>query len=119
MELPTPFRVDVSRDGGTLVVAPVGEIDLATREQLREALRPEEPAARVVLDLSEVSFMDTSGLGLVVEEMRGAGDAGREFILVRGPRPVQRLLDIAGLTPLLRLVDSREDALDGGRADQA
>jgi anti-anti-sigma factor len=46
-----------------------------------------------VLDLREVSFMDSAGLRLVLEASR----AGASFAVVRGPREVQRLFDLVGL----------------------
>ena len=73
---------------------PVGEIDLATVDGLAQALdAAREEAGSVVLDLREVSFMDSAGLRLVLEASR----RGRAFAVVRGPREVQRVFDLVGL----------------------
>lgn len=116
MEAPAPFTVDVSRLGDALVIAPEGEVDIATVSVIREALDSEGfEATALVLDCRRVEFMDTSGLQLLVQLRRRCEEAGREFAVVRGPRAVQRLLDIAGLTPILRMVDTPEEAVaDGG-----
>ena len=92
---PAPeFSVTRRPSGAAVVVAPVGEIDLATVDELAQALdAAREEAGSVVLDLREVTFMDSAGLRLVLE----ASLAGGAFAVVRGPREVQRLFDLVGL----------------------
>jgi anti-anti-sigma factor len=115
--IPPPFRVGTTRLDGTLVVAPEGEIDISTAPALRDTLARAGPDVRqLVLDLRAVDFMDTSGLQIVVEQLRECDSGGRGFAIVRGTAPVQRLLDVAGLTPRLHLVDTPEDAVNGGGA---
>ena len=104
------FRVEVHRRPGVVVVAPAGEIDVATVDRLREPLRAAETEARaVVLDLRQVDFMDTSGLQLVFEQQRRAVQSAHEFVVVRGSRQLQRLFDIAGFGDRLRMVDDPAD----------
>jgi hypothetical protein len=57
----------------------------------------------IVLDLRELSFMDASGVQVIVMAHRRVG--GR-LVIVKGPRPVQRVLEICGLVERLRLVDA-------------
>jgi anti-anti-sigma factor len=92
---PAPeFSVTRRPSGEAVVVAPVGEIDLATVDELAQALdAAREEAGSVVLDLREVTFMDSAGLRLVLE----ASLAGGAFAVVRGPREVQRIFDLVGL----------------------
>jgi anti-anti-sigma factor len=104
------FSVEIHRRPGVVVVAPAGEIDVATVERLREPLRAaEDEADAVVLDLRSVGFMDTSGLQLVFEQQRRAAQSGFEFVVVRGSRQLQRLFDIAGFGDRLRMVDDPAD----------
>jgi anti-anti-sigma factor len=111
---PPPFRVGSHRLDGTLVVAPEGEIDIATAPLVRKAIdRHDGTVSQLVLDLRQVEFMDTSGLQIVVEQMRRQDAGVQEFAVVRGPDPVQRLLDMAGLTQTLRLLDAPEEAVAG------
>lgn len=94
MEPAPEFSVTRRPSGEAVVVAPVGEIDLATVDELAQALdAAREEAGSVVLDLREVTFMDSAGLRLVLEASR----AGGAFAVVRGPREVQRLFDLVGL----------------------
>jgi anti-sigma B factor antagonist len=107
---PEPFSVQRHERGAALVVEVSGEIDLSTADGVREATDAPE-AQRLVLDLRNVGFMDTSGIRLVVELMRAEEAGGPELALVADHAPVLRLFDIAGLTPRLRLSSSVDEAL--------
>ena len=84
-------------------VAPVGELDLATSELLEKQLHELRRAGfeRVVLDLREVTFIDSSGMRVVVTEHQVAEQAERQFSLIWGPPAVQRALEVCGLLDLL------------------
>ena len=69
---------------------------------------------RVVLDLRELEFMDSSGLRLVALAERRLGAAGRGLVLVRGPEAVQRVFEITRMEDHLTFVD--EPGGDGGTA---
>jgi|SRR5919199_5488577 anti-anti-sigma factor len=113
MDLPVPFHVGVSRRGPRVIFAPEGELDIATAEMLRQAMRRQSPGADViVLDLRGLAFMDTAGIQLLLEQQRRSAEEGASFALVRGSDHVHRLLDIAGLTPMLRILDGPEDPID-------
>jgi len=74
-----------------------GELDMASAETLREALRSVvEADGRLVLDVGEITFIDSSGLRALVqlsEQMDGAAP----LVLSRVPSSVRRLLDVVGL----------------------
>jgi anti-sigma B factor antagonist len=110
---PVDFNVTVERDGPTLVVAPRGEIDLATVGLVREAVEREHGGDEpLVLDLRGVAFMDTSGLRFVLELSERSGDQGFTLRIVRGTSAVQRVFEVAGLEGRLPFVD---DPANGGR----
>ena len=105
------FNVVVRREGAALVVAPEGELDMATVDSLRAELETDLGDARLlVLDLRGLDFLDTSGLQLVFEQQRRAEHEGFSFVLVRGQRHVQRLFEIAGMNDRLMIVDEVKDA---------
>jgi anti-sigma B factor antagonist len=107
------FDVATHRQGSTLVVAPRGEIDLATVDVVRGAVEGEwQSGDDIVLDLREVGFMDTSGLRYVLELVEKASKDGFDVRLVKGPAAVQRVFEVSGLEPRLPFVDSAE-APDG------
>ena len=108
---PESFRVELDREGEALVVRPVGELDLATVSELERAIGDADPAPLLVLDLSALEFLDTSGMRFLLKTQSDCLAAGRGMRLVRGPREVQRLFDVAGFTDRLPLDDSVEAAL--------
>jgi anti-anti-sigma factor len=108
---PGNFEVHTDRDATTLVVAPRGEIDLATVDLVREAVeREHQPGEAIVLDLREVGFMDTSGLRYVLELTERAEQDGFGLRLVRGPSAVQRVFEVSGLEARLPFVDDPSQA---------
>jgi anti-anti-sigma factor len=106
MREPPDFHVEISRVGGAFVVAPRGDVDLATASAVQSALEARERTDNaLVLDLRGVGFLDTSGLRVVVEETHRAEAGGYRFAVVRGPERVQRIFDIAGIATDGLLVD--------------
>jgi anti-sigma B factor antagonist len=105
--IPDPeFSVNVSSENSTEFVVVHGDVDLATvgvlRAQLTAAL---ERGEKVVLDLREVTFMDTQGLAAVIEAQQASAASGTRFVVVRAPATVHRLFDMIGLSERLTVVD--------------
>lgn len=96
------FAVDVSAgpDGST-VVTPSGELDLATQGELRAALEAAGANGGLVLDLSLLRFLDTSGLRLILETAEASRRDGFAFSVVPGGPTVQRFFEVAGVTGLI------------------
>src|SRR5690606_38106595 len=96
------FRHASLKDQGRHLVAAVGEIDLATAPALRTELLTAlvRYSPRLVLDLSGVTFLDSTGLAVLVAVHRRARAEGGELSLA-GPRPVVRKL--LGITYLDRV----------------
>src|SRR3954453_9534794 len=102
MEAGSDFSVTRRRAGDACVVVPTGEIDLATVDEAAAALHEAQAEAGVVyLDLREVTFMDSTGVRLLVETERACA-----LYVVRGPVAVQRVLDLVGLEERVRMVDT-------------
>ena len=102
------FRVEVAWDEDTVRVAPVGEIDLATIGRLRESTTEALTAGpgRLILDLRDVTFADSSALHLAVELLEWAERTETRFAIFPGPPVVQRTFVIAGLSDRLPFVDA-------------
>ncbi len=91
-------------DPQAAVISVCGEVDLATAPALRETLLPaiEQRTGRVVVDLSEVSFMDSTGVHVLVEaHHRLTPQSRRLAIMCREHGQVHRLLLLTGLLDLL------------------
>ena len=85
-----------------------GSLDLASRGRLVDAANSELGAGRkdLVLDLAGIEFIDSSGIGAIVEVARAAEDADAEFALRAPSARVQRTLEIAGLTDVWTVLDA-------------
>jgi anti-sigma B factor antagonist len=92
---------------GLVHVGLVGELDLSTVAKVQDELRRvEESAPRtVVLDLSKLTFLDSTGLRCIVTADERARDEGRRIVIVRGPDSVQRVFTITRLEERLEMVD--------------
>jgi anti-sigma B factor antagonist len=99
-------------DDGACVVTPAGEIDLASAPQLKSSLMKlvDEGYARFVIDLSEVRYLDSTGLGVLIAFSRRLGDEGK-VLLAQAPTPVLRLLELTGLDAVFETFATVEDAL--------
>lgn len=84
----------------------VGELDIETVPILAESLAAIAPTASLVIDLSELAFMDSSGLSALLRAWKEADAAGRAFSLVGVTDPVRRLLKVTG-TEFLAAADAR------------
>jgi len=105
-ELEFTIAVGGGHDGS--VVAPRGELDVATERQLRAALEQQAAKGTVTLDLTGLRFIDTSGLRLVLETAQAARRDGFTFGVIPGPPAVQRLFEIAGVGELVPFLDGGE-----------
>jgi anti-anti-sigma factor len=109
--MPTGFlHVDVRREPGRLVVAPTGELDISTVDQMRAVLGERRADEALELDLGGLQFVDTSGLQLIVEVHREARRDGYDLTLVEGTTNVQRVFEMAGLDRVLPFAPPRGDA---------
>ncbi len=96
-----PLRISIEKiPGGTMLVVR-GEIDLATAPQLRnELLRHLATAGRLSLDLTGVTFMDSSGLHVLIASQRRADLLGAHLVIARASTVVDRVLEVTGASPL-------------------
>ncbi|MGN6870059.1 MAG: STAS domain-containing protein [Solirubrobacteraceae bacterium] len=89
-----------------------GDLDLSTvpvlQGRLDQAMRTK---AAMVIDLSRLRFMDSSGLGLLVRAERQLRDSGLQLVLVRGPRAVHRIFEFTSLDCHFEFCDSPSAAL--------
>jgi anti-sigma B factor antagonist len=101
--------LDVSTEdrNGLVHVALIGELDLSTVAKVQEELRRVEvdSPATLVVDLSKLTFLDSTGLRCIVTADERAREEGRRIVIVRGPDAVQRVFAITRLDDRLEMVD--------------
>ena len=102
-----PFEVHISPGHGAVRVAPAGEVDLATTAMLQERIEAqlEQGCARLVLDLHDVSFMDSTGVRLVLDLVAAAQREHWELSLIRVPYAVHRVFELSGVLDAVPLGD--------------
>jgi len=104
---PSPLLISVHPQRSTVRVAPSGELDLVNAAALQAQLDELRAAGfeHIVLDLRELTFIDSSGVRLIIREDRVARSTGRRFSLIAGAAPIQRVLTICGLAARLHFED--------------
>ena len=110
--MPT-MELDVSYpDAGAGVLTLKGRLNMASAPALREAASAlvDDGRSRVAVDLREVSFLDSSGLGALIGAMKGARAAGGDLRLVGPTEQVQMVLKLTNLDRVLVTADSVEGA---------
>lgn len=111
MSTEPPFRLDLTPLPGAFVIAAAGELDMATATALPDAARRidgAQPGAPVLIDLSEVEFMDSSGLRGLLDARAVIGAAGHPFALLRPSSPVRRVLELVDLGGHMPVVESTD-----------
>ena len=100
----------VAREGEVVRVCQLGDVDIDSVDAIRERLAELKAAGarRVVLDLREATFLDSTGVHLVVQADAEARADGWDFALIEGPAGVQRPLEVLGLREHLLFLDPSE-----------
>ena len=99
------LRIEVDDAGGTAVVRLGGQLDIGTADSLQACLTGlmRESPADVVIDLDRLEFIDSTGLRIVIDAWRQAGNTGHTVTL-RRPRPsVATVLTITGLDKMMTI----------------
>jgi len=103
---------DVKED--VLIVRLSGELDHHEAELLRNEWKNrmyKSPIKHVILNLSAVTFMDSSGLGVILGRYKEVLQIGGEMVVCSLTPPVERLFDMSGLFKIVRLEENEEYAL--------
>jgi anti-sigma B factor antagonist len=98
------FAVEESRHGSTVRLYLRGELDMATRARVESALiRAEDSGASVIeLDLSGLTFMDSSGVHLALDARHRSRARGHGLVLLGGSESVRRVFELTGTAQLFR-----------------
>jgi anti-sigma B factor antagonist len=110
-EPPESFHCESRNTGDTTWVRPAGELDLDTASQLDQELFAvrEGGADRIVLDMRALTFMDSTGLRLVIRWDTDAREQGFAFAIVPGPEVVQRVFRLTGMADVISVADPPSD----------
>lgn len=105
--------VQVDQAAGALVVRPVGEVDHAEASTFREPLLAalDQTSDKVVVDLGELTFIDSTGLTVLITGWQVARSRGVAFSLAAPRHPVARRLNTTGLNTLFDVYDTVAEAI--------
>jgi anti-anti-sigma factor len=119
---PESFAVEVQQRDAVAIVQPRGELDLVTVETLRAALDAIKSTERLVLDLRALSFIDSTGVQLLVALHQRAQRDGFQLTLMAPAAPVDRAIQLCGLDqtlPFVAVVDAEPgESASGPRGDR-
>jgi anti-anti-sigma factor len=107
-----PLDVEVKTTPTFSVVALAGELDLSTSGALQGALASyDKTTGAVVIDLSDVTFLDSSALRVLVQLRLRMGGAALHLVVTRDN--LRRVFDVSGLTDVFEIFDSEDAAAEG------
>ncbi|MFK3981651.1 STAS domain-containing protein [Micromonospora sp. NPDC050397] len=111
------LTVQTEQRGDVVVVAVAGELDMATAPQLQDEITDllDRGNTRLVFDLTELTFCDSTGLSVFVRAKNSSDEAGGVVRLAAPQRGVLRILEVSGLVEVLQTHPSVEQAIE---ADQ-
>jgi anti-sigma B factor antagonist len=109
LNAPAEFAIaDVRRPDGSVLLTITGELDIATVPVVRERLSAviEAGARRLVVDLRDVSFMDSTGLAAFIHAKMRLGDEGHLTLVMEPDSYAHLIFEVAGLVGVLDVVDT-------------
>lgn len=109
-----PLRIEVHREHDRARVTPIGELDIATVGQLDDQLSRLHGAGlrHLVLDLRELTFIDSTALRLILRWDSHANQNGTSFALIKGTSSIQRIFEITRLGDRLRFAPTPEPSVE-------
>lgn len=113
--MPTKLSIVPEYRGGSVLLLVSGEIDLSTSARVSEAVEhARNPGTPLILDLTEVEFVDSSGARAIAQADQEL-EANGERLLTVPSRAVRRVVQLGGLDQVLHLCANVDEALDAGR----
>jgi anti-sigma B factor antagonist len=121
LEAPAQLEIATREQGTTFAIELAGELDLAGAPAARQAMasaltrRPE----CVVLDLSQLAFIDSSGLHATIYLAQRSAAQNIQLVIIPGARAIQRVFEITGLTEQLPFIDKQSTGSRTARSRNA
>lgn len=106
------LEIHVEHPGPYALCRPVGELDAYTVGEFREALSGLTSSNRLLIDLSDVPFMDSAGLGALIGGIRRAREAGGDVAVACSRPTLTRLLHTTGFDRIVSVTETVESAAE-------
>jgi anti-anti-sigma factor len=108
-EAPFSYTTSPGRQEGTMIVKLVGPLTLNNLFTFQDIFRALKPAVLIV-DLSESQYMDSAGLGLIVNQFVAAQSGNRKFLLAAVNNRIESLMELTKVRSILKVYPSVEEA---------
>jgi anti-sigma B factor antagonist len=107
------MKVNAESQGGATIISPEGDVDLGRSPTLRTSLRQAQTSKpqRLIVDLSQVDYMDSSGVATLVEALQNARKSGTKMVLCGLKDRVRSIFEIARLDTVFTIAESRDKAM--------
>lgn len=106
------MALEITEKDGATIVALTGDVDLQTSPAVRQGLLEcQEKHDKVVVDMSQVNYIDSSGVASLVEAFQVSRKKGTFFALAHVSPAAMRVLSLARLDKVFSIFESIEDAL--------
>lgn len=109
------LHIDLTTKNQVLIIRLVGELDHHTAEELRKQVEEtieKQSINHILLNLEELSFMDSSGLGVILGRYKRIKQHDGQMIICAISPSIYRLFELSGMFKILKIVDSEEQALE-------
>jgi anti-sigma B factor antagonist len=115
------LTLQTEQHGDVVVVSVAGELDMATAPQLQDQVTDllDKGHSRLVFDLANVSFCDSTGLSVFVRTKNSCDEAGGIVRLAAPQRGVLRILEVSGLVEVLPTYSTVDEAVAANRSPAA
>jgi anti-sigma B factor antagonist len=112
------FDVETSERDGVSILALRGEIDVYTAPQLRQAIVDlvDRGARNIVVDMGSVEFLDSTGLGVLVEGWKGLKARDGDLSIVATQEKILKIFDITGLNKAIPIHATLDEAMASSSA---
>jgi anti-sigma B factor antagonist len=92
------FHIDVARPAGMVILSLAGELDISGAASLREELMAAvDSEAAVVCDLEHLTYLDSTGVSLLISTQKSLRSKGRDLVLIGPSQRVMKILEITGV----------------------
>ncbi|MGM9551990.1 MAG: anti-sigma factor antagonist [Clostridia bacterium] len=112
------MKVSFKNIGNNLIIKAIGEIDDETAQDLRRKIDveyDESKAKNMVFDLSEVGFMDSSGIGMIIGRYKRVQALGGQVRIFGADRTVKRIIELSGLGQIVKMYTDEKSATEERR----
>ena len=105
------IEIQIIEKDGNHKIQVSGQVDLYTSPNLRKAIldNVDKSNSRIIIDLSQVEYMDSSGVATLVEGLRSAMKQKKSFKLLSPSAPVRKVLNLSRLETVFSIVESEDE----------